>query len=66
MAYQNPIITEDTAFKHKDFYISFHFDKYMSDEEALESFNQMLAENGGKLPQRWLRCGKVKQDTRGE
>lgn len=58
--YKNPIPHVDDEDQSRHYYASFYFEEPVTREEAMHGINNVIAENGGKMPQGFVRMGQPK------
>lgn len=55
MAYKNPIPNVDDEYVAKTYSVAFTFEDNVTRSEAADGINRLIKENGGKLPEEWVR-----------
>lgn len=66
MAYKNPIPDVDDIREAKRFIVSpvFTYDRAMTLEEAAKGIEQLIRDNGGKIPANWVQFAEKPQIRR--
>jgi hypothetical protein len=56
--YKNPIPHVDDEYESKHYFAGFTFEEPVTKEEAMQGINNVIAENGGKLPDNFVSMGR--------